>query len=232
MPHLPRHLPIALAALLLGGCVAPAQRVTTPPHDPAVDAVSVRTPPTPDIAMARPEDFEATREHQRRRLSESAAHRLSEQEVGYYLDVQQARLLQLGSQRAQVVRDQTRIVVTLRGTPHFEVGSAQLTPEARDALAPIARLLADFRSSFVSVHGHTDATGDEAQNLRLSQQRAAAVARLLVSAGVARERLLVVGHGQSRPIDSNDSDEGRQRNRRVELHLDPVVQSTPGTDKG
>lgn len=71
--------------------------------------------------------------------------------------------------------------------------------------------------------GHTDSTGSDAYNLQLSQRRAEAVASYLVSQGIKRERLITVGAGEAYPIASNDTEEGRAANRRVELTIVPVT---------
>lgn len=98
----------------------------------------------------------------------------------------------------------------------FDSGSAALKPEAEVTLARAASAIAARRGS-VRIEGHTDAEGDAESNLRLSQQRAAAVRDALAARGIDRSRLETAGHGASRPIASNDSAEGRARNRRVEL---------------
>jgi OOP family OmpA-OmpF porin len=67
--------------------------------------------------------------------------------------------------------------------------------------------------------GHTDAVGDPAANLRLSQDRADAVVRWLVLAGVSSDRLEAVGYGDTRPVAENDTDAGRAENRRVEFQV-------------
>ncbi len=71
----------------------------------------------------------------------------------------------------------------------------------------------------VEVEGHTDNRGNAANNKKLSAARAAAVVRWLTSHGIEASRLSSQGYGQERPIDSNDTDEGRKNNRRVEFHL-------------
>jgi OOP family OmpA-OmpF porin len=71
----------------------------------------------------------------------------------------------------------------------------------------------------VAIEGHTDAQGDEASNLALSESRAEAVRDYLVSQGIAADRLETAGFGESRPIASNDTAEGRAENRRIEFRL-------------
>ena len=108
---------------------------------------------------------------------------------------------------------------TLRLPIFFELNSTQLRPEARGLLDKVSVALAtdelgEFR---FSVEGHTDALGSEHYNSNLSAARANVVETYLIERGVPKERLGTIGHGESSPVSSNDTDEGRQRNRRVEL---------------
>ena len=122
-----------------------------------------------------------------------------------------------------IERTDQRVRLNLPGRWGFAVGSADLSTDAREALGRVASVLAEYRASLITVHGHTDSSGDAAFNRELSERRALAVARLLVDAGVAADRILVVGHGSERPVASNASEEGRDRNRRVELQVDPIA---------
>jgi outer membrane protein OmpA-like peptidoglycan-associated protein len=98
----------------------------------------------------------------------------------------------------------------------FDSGSAALKPEAEVTLAGATTAIAARRGN-VRIEGHTDAEGDAGDNLLLSEQRAAAVRDALAAHGIDRSRLETTGHGESRPVAPNDSEEGRARNRRVEL---------------
>jgi len=108
---------------------------------------------------------------------------------------------------------------TVRLPIFFEFNSATLLPEGRDLLDKVgAALSSDELATFrFSVEGHTDSVGSEAYNVSLSAQRAAAVKEYLLAQGVPRERIATLGRGESDPVADNGSDEGRQRNRRVEL---------------
>lgn len=99
----------------------------------------------------------------------------------------------------------------------FDTARAELLPESRRELDRLARLLTDMPSLVIEVRGHTDAVDAAAVNLRLSQARAAAVVTYLVTAGIAPARLRSQGFGEEQPIASNDTDKGRQQNRRVEF---------------
>lgn len=99
----------------------------------------------------------------------------------------------------------------------FESGSAGLTPSAQQTVASLAGVLKAHPSARVRLEGHTDSSGSEAANKRLSEERAAAVKSTLVAAGAAPASIEVAGRGSEQPVAANDSDDGRARNRRTEL---------------
>ncbi len=101
---------------------------------------------------------------------------------------------------------------------YFDTGSDRIRPESSGTLDEIARMLNEHPELHIRIEGHTDSVGDAAQNLRLSERRAESVRAALTSSyRVDPERMTAVGHGQEQPVDSNDTPEGRQNNRRVEL---------------
>jgi OmpA-OmpF porin, OOP family len=100
----------------------------------------------------------------------------------------------------------------------FDTGKATIKPESADAIATVAELLKADATLKLEIQGHTDNVGAAAANLKLSQDRAAAVRQALVSQhGVAAARLTSVGLGDTKPIADNKTEEGRAQNRRVEL---------------
>ena len=99
----------------------------------------------------------------------------------------------------------------------FDTAKADLLPESRRELDRLAQLLKDMPTLAIEVRGHTDAVDDAEVNLRLSNARAAAVVTYLVNAGITPARLKSQGFGEQQPIASNDTDKGRQQNRRVEF---------------
>jgi OOP family OmpA-OmpF porin len=104
----------------------------------------------------------------------------------------------------------------------FKTGSAEITkgPDSEAVLQAVEGVLTNHPEiTAVEVEGHTDNRGNAASNKKLSAARAAAVVRWLTSHGIEAARLTSVGYGQERPIDSNDTDEGRRNNRRVEFHI-------------
>ena len=133
--------------------------------------------------------------------------------------VQREAMTQDVSASAEVFRND------IRSTGHaavygitFDTDSASIRPESEQALGEIAKLLQGDPSLKVFVVGHTDGTGSVDHNLKLSQDRAQAVVQALVSGhGIAASRLRSYGCGPYAPVDSNDNEAGRARNRRVEL---------------
>ncbi len=111
-------------------------------------------------------------------------------------------------------------MINIRGKIVFEVGSSELLPKNGHLLGQLAQLLnGDDRIKRVQVEGHTDATGDDAFNQQLSLDRAQTVEKALIQRGVKAERLTHRGLGRSQPRATNDTDEGRARNRRVEFRV-------------
>jgi outer membrane protein OmpA-like peptidoglycan-associated protein len=88
----------------------------------------------------------------------------------------------------------------------------------------VALVLKEYKSTMIEVAGHTDSTGSDTYNQRLSQERARAVSSVLIANGVQSIRIDSVGYGESRPIASNGTATGRQQNRRAELTLLPYVE--------
>ncbi|WP_375737933.1 OmpA family protein [Pseudomonas boanensis] len=112
------------------------------------------------------------------------------------------------------------IVLSDQGEVLFAFDSAELTPAAQSALAEVAGRLSGASMVSVKVVGHTDSVGSEDYNQRLSERRAKSVAGYLASQGVPRDKLSTEGFGESQPVADNGSEEGRAKNRRVEIHVD------------
>jgi OOP family OmpA-OmpF porin len=108
--------------------------------------------------------------------------------------------------------------VVLRGIK-FGSDTAYIEPASAGVLELVAERLRENPDVRVRIEGHTDERASEAYNLELSRERAEAVKRILVGFGVVPDRLDAVGYGESRPIASNDTAEGRALNRRVELEV-------------
>ncbi len=126
---------------------------------------------------------------------------------------------------AHIEKDQIRI----REQVQFAYNSAEILKASDFILSELRNILeANPQVKLVEVQGHTDARGSDRYNQQLSERRAASVVRWLVAAGVERSRLRSRGFGESNPIDTNETDEGRANNRRVEFHIieqDKVVET-------
>ncbi|HEY2386037.1 MAG TPA: OmpA family protein [Candidatus Binatia bacterium] len=108
--------------------------------------------------------------------------------------------------------------IVLRGV-NFDFNKANIRPDAAGILKEAASILKDNSTLKVSVEGHTDSVGSDQYNLKLSLRRAAAVKDFLVKEGIADSRLSTRGLGESQPVASNDTADGRAQNRRVELKV-------------
>ncbi len=102
----------------------------------------------------------------------------------------------------------------------FDFGSARLGAGSSETLSEITNAISSVPGRSISVEGHTDSVGTYEYNQRLSESRARAVAGALVNDGVSRQRITTHGFGESDPIASNNTDAGRQRNRRVEVIIE------------
>ena len=99
----------------------------------------------------------------------------------------------------------------------FEYNEAAIRPESRPLVQDVAEAMKRYPDMTMEIRGHTDDQGSDEYNLKLSKQRAQAVADLLVAQGISRRRLKVKGYGETRPLVPNDSDESRRKNRRTEF---------------
>ena len=100
---------------------------------------------------------------------------------------------------------------------NFNTGTTELTPESRQTVQDLVVILTAYPVAEIQLVGHTDNTGDPAANQKLSQDRANAIRDMLASGGIAASRMTTAGYGQDKPVASNDTEEGRAKNRRTEL---------------
>ena len=127
-----------------------------------------------------------------------------------------ARLLQqLNSVLA--TRDSARGLIANMSDVLFKSGSFELLPGARERLAKVSGIVLAYQGLRLAVEGHTDSIGGDEYNRRLSEQRAGAVRDYLVQQGITADAITASGFGKSEPVASNETPEGRQQNRRVEL---------------
>lgn len=128
-----------------------------------------------------------------------------------------ASLKEMGS-----VKEESRgTVITLSGSVLFATGKYELLPIAKEKLNEVAAALKDQGFKKIIIEGHTDSRGSHANNLKLSLQRAESVKAHLVSQGMDASKIEARGLGPDRPLATNDTEEGRAMNRRVELIVEP-----------
>lgn len=169
---------------------------------------------------------EAARREREAREEAQAARRLAEAQAS---EIELARReAQLASEAADSLRRRLELmqlretdrgtVITL-GDVLFERGQTELQDAARANLQDVADLLQGEPNRRIRIEGHTDSTGTAQVNMRISQARAESVMRELIALGVAASRIQAVGMGQEFPIASNESEDGRRQNRRVDVIL-------------
>lgn len=143
--------------------------------------------------------------------------------IGQYMDQQEKKLREeTAGTGVEVTRDGDELILNMPSNITFPVDSSAINPAFQKTLGDIANTLAQYDESYVDVLGHTDSTGTDAYNQALSQRRADAVANFLANSGVVRARLAAKGFGESQPIASNTTEEGRAANRRVEIKIVPI----------
>lgn len=143
------------------------------------------------------------------------------------LEKELASVKELASQRdttyiVQTVKDSNdldAIRLVLGDAVLFKTGSANLSAGAQAALSRVAYNLKQFPKTDVTILGYTDNTGSVQRNDQLSQQRADAVMNYLETQGIPASRLKAIGKGESDPIDTNETADGRAQNRRVEMYI-------------
>jgi len=142
--------------------------------------------------------------------------------IGTQLD-KQAAALEAGIGNSAVMIENTgdSLIVTLPQDILFDTDSTAIRDDLRADLGALARNLLDYPNSTVQIVGHTDNVGSAAYNESLSQRRATAVAGVLVEQGVTSARISTLGLGESRPVSTNLTAEGRAQNRRVEIVILP-----------
>ena len=137
------------------------------------------------------------------------------------------KLNELQSKLIQVSKDARGIILSMSDIL-FDVNKASLKADLKTSLAKVAGILSVYQQFNVSIEGHTDNTGSEDHNMKLSQQRADNVKSFLVEQGIDAGRLTAKGLGMTRPIADNKTKEGRQKNRRVDLVIqDKALQDVP-----
>ncbi|MCC5938545.1 MAG: OmpA family protein [Lunatimonas sp.] len=137
--------------------------------------------------------------------------------IGKYMDRQAKELEAI--ENAQVERVEEGIKIVFESGILFGFDSYALTPDSQKSVMELAEILNKYPDTNVIIEGHTDNRGSASYNQGLSERRAGSVANYLKMKGVSGDRLTILGHGLDRPVASNDTDEGRAKNRRVEIGI-------------
>lgn len=164
-----------------------------------------------------------SRERRERALIGAGIGGLAGTGVGVYMDRQEAKLReQLRGTGVSVTRMGDNITLNMPSNITFKTDSSDLNPSFFRVLDSVVLVLKEYDKTIVEVAGHTDSTGSDAYNQTLSEQRAATVGEYLQSKQIVADRVITVGAGETRPVATNDTPEGRAQNRRVELTLAPI----------
>jgi outer membrane protein OmpA-like peptidoglycan-associated protein len=149
--------------------------------------------------------------------------------AGAYMDKQERDLrARTAGTGIHVERQGDAIKLEMPSSVTFAFNSSELQPQFMPTLNQVAQTLASYQSTYIQIIGHTDSVGSAAANQKLSEARAASVANYLIGNGVSSARVTIHGMGLTQPIASNDTEEGRAQNRRVEIKLTPIVEQQNG----
>ena len=138
--------------------------------------------------------------------------------IGNYMD-KQAEELDDNLEGAEIERVGEGILITFDSGLLFDFDSDALRAETRENLQELANSLEEYEETNILIEGHTDAKGSEDYNEALSRQRARSVANYLGVQGIDAERFLIKGYGEEQPVATNETEQGRQQNRRVEVAI-------------
>ena len=147
--------------------------------------------------------------------------------IGYMMDKQEQdmRNALAQSEAIAIQREGDVLALTFKSDFTFAVNSSSIRAGLYTELDRVAQVLATYPQTTIFVAGHTDSTGSEEYNLQLSQRRADSVKNALIQRGVAAQRITAVGYGEGQPVGNNETEFGRQQNRRVEVRINPSAQA-------
>jgi outer membrane protein OmpA-like peptidoglycan-associated protein len=138
--------------------------------------------------------------------------------IGRYMD-KQAEELRKDLEGAEITRVGEGIKITFREGIQFALNSSELSESSKTNLADLAGTLQKYDDTNILIEGHTDISGTREHNMKLSERRAESVSDYLEELGVANKRVTTEGYGPDQPVGDNESDYGRQQNRRVEVAI-------------
>ena len=145
--------------------------------------------------------------------------------VGYYMDRQETKMRErLQGTGVSVTRQGDNLILNMPGDITFATNQSDIKPEFYEVLNSVVLVLKEFEKTSIHITGYTDSVGTFEYNIKLSEKRAQSVASYLQAQQVHPARLVTLGRGPQDPVASNDTEEGRARNRRVVLMLVPHVE--------
>lgn len=164
------------------------------------------------------------RERRKRALIGAGVGAIAGGAAGSYMDKQEAELRkQMEGTGVSVTRDGDHLTLNMPGNITFASDSADLNSDFFSVLDSVVLVLNKYEKTLIEIGGHTDSTGAEDYNQRLSERRAQAVGSYLKSHKILPDRIAAFGLGEKHPVADNATPEGRQMNRRVELTLVPLT---------
>lgn len=215
-----------VVALALSACATHAPRPAAPKAAPArkpqvaapiAPHAATNKPPVakasapPEVKVLLPVGYEQEKARLKQALAKNTANTLAPDDVGYTLDVLHGRLRQEIGKSAHITRDADRIVIDLSGQLGFARGADQVNAEGQQLLAALAHILVEYRTTFVSVLVRDGETSQP------SDRRALALVHVLTQAGVARQRIVVIGQG------AGGANADVESVARVELLIEAIV---------
>ena len=143
--------------------------------------------------------------------------------IANYMEKQEMAMNQAlaGVEGASVQRNMNTLALTFKSDVMFDTGSAVLKAGAYDEINRVAQVMNQYPETTIQIAGHTDSVGAESTNQVLSERRAEAVKNALSAQNVNAARMRTIGYGESQPIADNNTDAGRQMNRRVTVTITP-----------
>lgn len=143
--------------------------------------------------------------------------------IGRMMDNQEAAFRQqlAGVEGANIQRNVNTLALTFKSDTLFDVDSSMLKSSAYDEVHRVAQVLNQYPQTSVKIAGHTDSTGNEAYNQQLSERRSMSMKNALLGQGVDPMRMQTIGYGETMPVADNNSEYGRQLNRRVDITITP-----------
>lgn len=223
---------LATLALLVGGCtlVKPPEPAPAPEPTPVAAAAPAPGPAPQALPEAAPGTVvgwvsgEDRRDRRRRSMVSFGARPLPMAEVDGYVDRLEAALRsRLRGPAITVTRIGVNVTVSVPGSFAFSTDGAELRLASTGSIDALAAVAGEFDRTMLEVAGHTDDSGADGYNQSLAERRAGAIAQRLQTHGVNAQRVVTIGVGEGRPVASNATPDGRQRNRRVEITFAPLT---------